>query len=195
MARLWYTYHTILLLLAIPFLAASSAAPSPLPPCSPLPDANTPLWNLSDWSTDYTLPDDGGTVSFRLVNALTGYGALCVRVGPYPEGYCVSGAGQGGTSTGVEEGDDDDTGTLFTYYEGVDGELSVYQEWSCGGVAGESGGTTKRIQVDGKVMVRNPSQCGPAGPGHDEMKKGEMCGLQGGQGVIYPTLVQATPTV
>jgi len=109
-------YQTLLLLLTLPFLTSSIH----LPPCSS-PDLNTPLWTLSDWTTDFTRPD-AVTVIFGLSNTLTGYSARCFRDGIYPEGYCVW--TEGGTGEG------DDTGTLFTYYERV-GELSVYQEWSC----------------------------------------------------------------
>ncbi|KAK0651101.1 hypothetical protein B0T16DRAFT_403177 [Cercophora newfieldiana] len=93
---------------------------APVPACAP-PDLNTPLWTVSDWSTDFTLPD-GGAVIFRLYNTLTGYGALCFRRGPFPEGQCIWVEG------GI--GEDDDTETGFSYDEKV-GDLLVYQEWSC----------------------------------------------------------------
>ena len=110
--------QAFVLLLALPFLTS----PTPLPPCTS-PDANKPLWTLSDWTTDFSRPD-ANAVIFNLSNTLTGYSTRCFRDGIYPEGYCVP--NEGGT------GEDDDIGTLFTYYERV-GELSVYQEWSCAG--------------------------------------------------------------
>lgn len=106
-------HRSFLLLFAIPFLSSSS----PLPSCIS-PELGRPLWTLSQWTTDYTVPD-GGEVTFRLLNALTGYVAFCSRVGLYAEGHCL----------GVGD-DEDETGTLFTYYEGI-GQLMVYQEWTC----------------------------------------------------------------
>ena len=41
--------------------------------------------------------------------------------------------------------------------------------------------------MDGKVMFTDQCRLG------DGMKKGEMCGLQGGKGVIYANLVQFNP--
>jgi hypothetical protein len=55
--------------------------------CLP-PTQDTPLCTLTDWSTEFTLPD-GGAVIFRLSNTLTGYGALCFRRGAFPEGQCI----------------------------------------------------------------------------------------------------------
>lgn len=65
------------------------------------PTQDTPLWTLTDWSTDFTLPD-GGSVIFRISNTLTEYGALCFRRGALPEGQCIW--VDGGT-----ESEDDDT--------------------------------------------------------------------------------------
>jgi hypothetical protein len=108
-----------LLFLSLPLLVFSN----PLPTCLP-PNADTPLWELSDWSTDFTLPD-GGAVIFRLFSTLTGYGALCFRRGAFPEGQCIW--VEGGT------GEDDDTETWFWYDEKI-GRLVVSQMSSCEGV-------------------------------------------------------------
>ena len=108
----------LLVLLTLPFLNLCTT----LPTCvAPAPD--TPLWTISDWSTDFTLPD-GGAVIFRLHNTLTGYGALCFRRGAFPEGQCIW--VDGGT------GEEDDTETWFAYDETV-GNLLVQQGWSCDG--------------------------------------------------------------
>lgn len=112
--------------------SANSSTPLVSPDLPPLQ-----LWTLSDWSTDYTLPD-GGSIIFRLRNTLTGYDALCFRRGLYPEGYCLQaitdgkgegegeGEGQGSSSSSEE----DTTGTIFQYYDKI-GLLQVYQEWDC----------------------------------------------------------------
>lgn len=103
-------------------LTKALAASTPLPTCL-TPDPDVPLWTISDWSTDFTLPD-GGAVIFRLSNTLTGFGALCFRRGAFPEGQCIW--VEGGT------GEDDDTATWFWYDERL-GDLRVYQDWSCDG--------------------------------------------------------------
>lgn len=91
-----------------------------LPPCTS-PDLNTPFWTITDWFTDFTIPEEEN-VRFHLNNTLTGYTALCSRIGPYPEGYCVWVSGG--------RGEEDDTGTLFSYNERT-GKFEIYQEWSC----------------------------------------------------------------
>lgn len=99
------------------------STPLSLSTCLP-PTQDTPLWTLTDWSTDFTLPD-GGSVIFRLSNTLTGYGALCFRRGALPEGQCIW--AESGT-----QGEDDDTQSWFSYDERVR-ELVVGQGWSCQG--------------------------------------------------------------
>ncbi|KAM7208214.1 hypothetical protein V8F20_001494 [Naviculisporaceae sp. PSN 640] len=116
----------------------SATRVSTLPSCpAPLLDnaSNTseitPLWTITDWSTDYTVPD-GGSIIFRLLNTMTGYDALCFRRGLYPEGYCmqaVTDGNEGGTEAGQGE---DTTGTIFQYYDKI-GLLQIYQEWDCVG--------------------------------------------------------------
>jgi hypothetical protein len=114
------------LLLALASLAATQITKPPA--CTaPNPASATPLWTLSQWSTNFTAPEES-TVTFRLENTLTGYTALCLLQGEYPQGYCVSAAWENGIDDGVR-----DTATLFEYREdGQKGELSLYQEWGCG---------------------------------------------------------------
>jgi len=111
--------HQIIASLGIVAIIRVGVGVSAIPSCvSPNPDK--PLWTLSEWTTNSTSP--GGVITFLLSNTFTGYGASCFREELYPEGYCVW--LEGGM------GEEDDTGTLFTFYERV-GLLEIYQEWSC----------------------------------------------------------------
>jgi hypothetical protein len=174
-----------LLLLPLIALSTSTDTPSssspPLPPCGTPPNPSNPLWKLTNWSTDFTVPNEQ-RVLFHLANTLTGYKAECLREGPFPNGVCVGIPAEG------SEGSEDDTGSIFSYNEQV-GVLEVYQEWSCLGegrwvwlvsvvwvlwvkLTGGSS-VTKRMQAGGKVSVLDGCTGGEA------VKKGEMCGAQG----------------
>ena len=144
-----------------------------IPACT-FPNPTKPLWTITNWTatnsttnstennnhpgsgdgnnnTEVTNPEDY-TLLFHLTNTLTGYTALCTRVGIYPEGTCVLNSSSsassastitstpgpatpdpersaGGAGGGDGEGEDT-TGTIFSYNERV-GSLEVYQEWVC----------------------------------------------------------------
>src|SRR5689334_13000410 len=85
----------------LPSVAAMTACTLPV---SPLP-----IWQISDFTQDFTTPDLGGSVIFHLENLLTGFGALCFRRGLYIEDVGECFWTRGGS------GEDDDTTTGFLY--------------------------------------------------------------------------------
>ncbi|KAK4450511.1 hypothetical protein QBC34DRAFT_493781 [Podospora aff. communis PSN243] len=116
-------------------------------------DLSTPLWEVTNWSTNFTVSNEE-TVLFNLTNTLTGYKAECFREGPFPNGLCVGIlVEEDGVAAG--EGEEDDTGTIFSYNERV-GVLEIYQEWSC---LGE--GSVKGVKGSSNTLYKQGSQGAP----------------------------------
>jgi len=84
-----------------------------------------PSWNISDWSLDFTDPEQGGSLIFQLHNNAINYTTLCFRRGFLSQCFWTSG-GTGDSAI------DDLTETYFAFDE-VTNKLDVNQTWACPG--------------------------------------------------------------